>query len=911
MRPFSEKAAPGYRTMRFSFVYVFLLALVAGACTPITPNKAATNGKCNTNSDCQSGACKGNVCVAAVDCNDAANVAAPYCMDRVCNVDTDCPNNFSCAAGICVAGGASGCTDDDACANNDDGAFCLVQSETDTRANRCVECLKEADCGDRTKTCDKTKYTCETKMGCRKDSECKEADPARPLCNTQSGACVECRGTDSVYCNAIGKTNQVCRKNVCVPLDTTDCTQPGQGCDATPRTPVCDANTKQCAACDTGAHLCPANTECQMDGSCKPTGSTTNFCDTNSQCTNKGKTTDGKLEAGVNGGLLIPASIENSNAFYICDSALTPTACVECDPAEATQCGAGFTCQTVTDAGQPPRNVCVTTGATKCTSPSECDEGQACEAGVCALSCKGTSGPNNCAAPRVCSPTGSCDVPTTCQNTAQCETKGLPGYACVANTCQPCSTNAQCSTSGQSLTSCELNRCINKTIPPTKKKLGATCSSGEQCESGVCIDFDLQSSSNVIGPICTAACSRTKTTSNDAPNDCPTAPDATVVAERSLSATQGFGCYIPRAGELISEGAGFCLHARDYRLWAGRSSVPASAFTVPSGNPPSGSNGLTCQSGTASNINMQSVCDYPCMTTADCVATAGVDTVCQEINSTQSGSFVSTGQRFCRVPADNTNAAGDFCERASDCQEAFCDGRVIADFVQANPAKACTRTTECTAGQLCIDGQCHVSTRRATPTSCANNADCRVAGTPGTSTDECWGGRCYAALARTNPDRACQDSGSVAIANLEHCYGRCATHCTKPEDCAADKAGQPGYVCNYRPARPGYDAQTSAYVDGDFAGDGFTRVCTAQATPPAGSEINHVLELGAICTADTECKSEVCVKANPAVLTGVCSTYCARPTDCPMGQVCAFETRSVDPSSDAPVLSLVPVCENL
>ncbi len=875
-----------------------MVGLLASSCTPLEPPVVPVNGNCKTNADCQSGVCKDNKCINRVDCNLIENISEPFCVGRPCNTKADCPGEFyACIEGLCISGGAGGCVDDEHCVGNEKGEFCLRHSDTEPTLNSCVECLNKDHCP-KDQDCSKASYTCISRPpGCKDNAECEGRDATHPLCQTTTGKCIACRNNSD--CAAINRPDAVCRQFECVGDDPVDCSALGGSCQ-NPLLPLCDPAQKICLACNDPSKPdtlnCPEGKMCQADGSCVEPGAS--LCQSNEQCKNTAE--GGILDGTVNDMLTVSAAGVSASANYWCDASDAlgdgKKQCKPCRSGAGTNdCGTGFVCNTTGTL----MGLCTPTGSTPCPNgPSDCLDGEACVNGACSTNCKTAGGANLCKPPLVCVPTAdpainTCAPAQSCMNGDECQAM-LPGFACIGpsaseKTCQPCSDGTNCQdVTGKPL--CVAGRCVAQAA--VKKALGALCENDTECQSGSCIDFGAAD-----GAACTQVCGRTSSSASTE-EDCPLAADPAVVAERGLNASQGFACLNGYTGSNI-QGMGLCVTGKDFQAFDSRI-APGNAFKIPGGAAPSGS-GLTCQA-TYATLN---VCEYICSTTADCEATMGPGTSCREITVGLLGSTIGVDKRVCRPNDDPVlfqKAPGEFCERANECSENFCDGRVIAELLLLPTPTSCTTNTQCGSGNTCQGNKCYRPTRRTSPATCAKDADCRVGG----GTDECWNTHCYDAQARIVPNRACMDSGSVARPGFEFCYGRCGKHCSSNADCASPTA-LAGTVCNYRPAAPGYDIATSSYQDGIFTGEAWTRVCTAPTPVPPGQEIDHSIEDGGPCAqgADTMCKSEVCVQD----LQGWrCANYCGRKDVCNDDQVCYIEDRSVNPTNPNATRLLMPVC---
>ena len=183
----------------------------------------------------------------------------PACVEAAsacgCTEDGDCDEGEYCdakngAAGLCatgcrVQGGADTCPEGQACSKHDGtvgtcaGEGCETTGcstapnlvcDTQAATPSCVQCLKDADCGD-TKVCD-----------------------------TKAKKCVECTGANKQACSAKGSGAACLAANVCGCVADSDCGSATSG-------RVCDPSTHACrVGCrDSGGNRCPSGQICSTD----------------------------------------------------------------------------------------------------------------------------------------------------------------------------------------------------------------------------------------------------------------------------------------------------------------------------------------------------------------------------------------------------------------------------------------------------------------------------------------------------------------------------------------------------------------------------------------------------------------------------------------------------------------------
>jgi Cys-rich repeat protein len=242
---------------------------------------------CANDAECSGGrpACVGGTCVecrsaaeceARQDCNTASNVCAQRCLEPsdcaglaavICDSElglcVECQGDVDCAeprAPACDRGGRCvECTSPEHC--GDDKPAC------DVSARRCVECLDDSGCADG--VCDLREHRC---VECRSDEHCPagscdvasrrcrvpcaspgDCDPMRPLCEPETGLCVQC----SAEANCTDPKKPACNADARCVECTTDaqCALAGK--------PVCVLSIERCGECTRPEH-CPSGS-CELE----------------------------------------------------------------------------------------------------------------------------------------------------------------------------------------------------------------------------------------------------------------------------------------------------------------------------------------------------------------------------------------------------------------------------------------------------------------------------------------------------------------------------------------------------------------------------------------------------------------------------------------------------------------------
>ena len=439
--------------------------------------------ECTADSDCSSGVCSGNVCVACADDSVAGMdsgclAAAPFCDTSTAPVCVECLTNAHCPGGACDAGSCVPCLDtttagpDAGCGDvGDAGPVCSGSGSTAT----CVPCESAGNfgCGALTPVCDTSGVTpiC---VACVLDGDCTSG-----VC--ESNVCVGCRDNGLGVDDGCGGSLPVC--DTTGAPTCTACADSGMGTDdgCSAATPNCDTTTTPvCVEClssaDCGAGIC-------VGGMCTAV------------CTD---TASGSgVDMGCTAGSPVCVSVNAASFCVPCDnqgdgvtddgcSAATPActmarSCVECTASADCSggvCSASNTCVTCldtttggTDAGcNVGAPVCnVSAGGRSCVPCEDTGSGTDFGCSMSAPTCMGTGAARvcvECVTDSECPGTFVCDQTSftcgpECQSDADCTMEVCdmgtcvgcvddldcgPGNRCVASTCEPiCTSDAQCS----------------------------------------------------------------------------------------------------------------------------------------------------------------------------------------------------------------------------------------------------------------------------------------------------------------------------------------------------------------------------------------------------------------------------------------------------------------------------------
>jgi hypothetical protein len=291
----------------------------------------------------------------------------------------------------------------------------------DTSSGACVECLKNTDCTSDEPFCDQSSHTCRPCTAATEAADCGTG-------NVCVGAkCVDCNGG----ANQCASGTPVCVSNMCKQCDSSHldaCTPPDQ----------CQVASCPSNACAYAPKSITDNKACTVDACDPATGTITHTIPARTDCAEN--------QCDGSGNLVAVATDAN------CKTVAQPY----CLPS-GTNAYACFECKTATDCGG--------------TTPF-CGTGHSCVS--CSDPTSGGCGSN------VCDTTsGKC---VQCTKAADCN--GTPSTpACVNNKCVPCASSSDC---GGTTPFCNTttNQCVSCATPPA----GAMCPSGTTCgATGACV----------------------------------------------------------------------------------------------------------------------------------------------------------------------------------------------------------------------------------------------------------------------------------------------------------------------------------------------------------------------------------------------------------------------------------------
>jgi hypothetical protein len=396
-------------------------------CIPTSANTGCES--CNTPCSTAADTCTGRSCTCGTSascsggapfCAAPSEGAANSCLE--CRGDDNCPTDGErqCVRGSCVecdvADGNSGCANPT--------PIC------DDRSDGCVGCDNRHPCGSGMQCVNGGCYGCDdaTNAGCDPNGTTPICEPAPSAPQAGLYQCVGC--TTDAQCTGNPNGGQ-CVAGSCEACDPR-AGQSNAGCSGA--TPICDAATSTCRACDRPGDCAGTAGTCSESG---PTAGRCVGCTLHSQCT--GATpfcdpADGTCKACNS----FPGGAGLDNAFCEDKNEAQPI----CDPpsGRCVTCNGSGGCsapndQCVISAAAPQNNICVdcvVSGATH----TGCAAGEQCLAAAMPLMnrCVDCINDMGCSGMRArCAPNNSC---VECLTPADCDDRNAcTSDVCMSNTC--------------------------------------------------------------------------------------------------------------------------------------------------------------------------------------------------------------------------------------------------------------------------------------------------------------------------------------------------------------------------------------------------------------------------------------------------------------------------------------------
>lgn len=401
------------------------------ACQPATGTCAVENKPvaCSDGDVCTEGdVCADRACQpgTAVSCGDDTQ-----CRDFFCQSAGNVGCTFANKTGICTDNNA--CTAGDSCA----GGNCI--------SGTTITCTDDGD------PC--TAELCDAKVACTftfSTASCEDGDACTTGDVCASGTCTA------------GVARNCDDTNVC----TADSCEPATGCKHVPIKSKCDDNnvcttddTCQGASCVGTAVACDDGEPCTLE-SCE-TGIGCQYYDSDNNCDDNNACTLGDV---CSKGICMPGEVlQDCNDLSVCTSEA-------CDPAKGC----------VTTPLLPP-----------CTTSADCLEGY-CDGQWCVIPNGPCSDGLDCTADSCSSVTGCVHASVvdgaSCDDLAVCEENGSCNAGLCVGSAKSCDDNNACTSD-----SCDLatGACVQSNVPDWDAcDDGNVCTTGDSCQSGVCVGTD-------------------------------------------------------------------------------------------------------------------------------------------------------------------------------------------------------------------------------------------------------------------------------------------------------------------------------------------------------------------------------------------------------------------------------------
>ena len=363
----------------------------------------------------------------------------------LCYLDSDCPSPLSprCYLTSCVGCVSSIISLLDNCIRFAATPLC------NTATGACVQCLSDSDCSSTAAVECSTTNTC---VPCTHSSQCSTRFPLTPFCKDPgaSGTCVQCITDTDCPTTTLAKCSAT--TNTCV-----SCTE-NDHCTRFTATPLCNTATGICVEC-------LANENCASIESAKcSTSNTCTTCTLDIQCARFPSTPICNVALG---GKCIPCYIDShcpsptaaKCTDYTCVACTSNSQCSRFDP--KSKCSSGKCVECLTNADCTGGKICSSSGVCSiCLSSSECATSLApicnTELGLC-TECQYDTHCNSDPTRSQCSTSGSC-IP--CTESIHCE--HFPSIPiCSGGVCVQCVADSDCPNAGQA--KCSDNICLGCT----------------------------------------------------------------------------------------------------------------------------------------------------------------------------------------------------------------------------------------------------------------------------------------------------------------------------------------------------------------------------------------------------------------------------------------------------------------
>jgi len=668
--------------------------LPPNVCGQVGPNSC---GKANNGTTCSSAdQCKSGFCAQGICCDKACTGACQSCaLSGTQGTCTNVATGTADPTGMCKDQGATSCGTNGRCqagacqkypsGTSCGAASCPAGTGTFTGASTCDgagTCVKAAAV-----TC--YPYMCGSGAcgaACTLDTDCQS--PA----TCASGSCGLKDAGRTCASAAECKSGLFCSQGVCC---TSACTGACQSCNISATTAGTCTNVAaggmdpQATCKDQGAGSCGTNGVCDGAGACQKYAAGTvcvsSTCPTGMSTQTNARTCDG---AGT-----CKAATTTNCAPYACNGT---TSC-------NTACNADADCTT---GNHCSANICgLNHQGQACNTTSDCLTGLTCVDGVC---CASTS----CGTCQACNVTGSAG---TCTNIASGD--AAPAGQCATSTSAPCGNIGTCNGAGAcskapTTTSCGMATCSETTYsgsshcdgagncapPPTMNCTPYICGANA-CKTSCAVDTDCQVPFTCQGTGTKNCSLKPNGTTCSAGNECITGNCVDGVCCGSTSCDACQACNLNGLGTCSAMGGG----TTDSRCGAVGSGCGKTNTCDGAGN---------CQTSTA--MCMAAGCNGSMYTPA--AFCSGSSTICPVQTPTNCGNYACT-TGGCNSSCTGTStgcASGAYCDGTGHCQSSGGLGAACSADVQCGAGRCvdgvCCNTTD-SACPLCQS--CNVSASTA------------------------------------------------------------------------------------------------------------------------------------------------------------------------------------------------------
>jgi hypothetical protein len=832
--------------------------LPPNVCGQVGPNSC---GKANNGTTCSSAdQCKSGFCAQGVCCDKACNGACQSCaLSGTLGTCTNVATGSADPAGMCKDQGATSCGTNGrcqagACQKYPSGTACgaascvsgtFTNTSTCDGAGTCVKpaavacypyicgtnacagaCMSNSDCQSPA-TC--SNGSCGLKdpgRTCSSGTECKSGFCTQGVCCTTNcnGTCKSCNASAATAgtCTNVAAGGMdpqaTCKDTGAASCGTTGVCDGAGACARYPAGTVCMSPSCANSSTQNNARTCDATGKCQAATTtpCAPYACSGIGC--NTACSSDADCLAGNhCNANVCG---LNHQGQSCNATTDCLSGLTCVDSVCCASPSCGTCqacnvtGSAGTCTNIASGDAAPAGQCAVSTSSPCGNTGRCDGAGGCQKAPTTTSC-GTasctsntySGPSNCDGKGACAPPTTMDCtpyicgPGACKTTCTADTDCQAPY-----TCQGTGTTKNCS----------------------KKANGLTCSAGNECLTGNCVD----------GVCCgSSSCGACQSCSVNGQGTC--APLGAGMTDTRCGAV-GSGCGTTNT----CDGAGKCQTST---MMCSAASCSSSGLFTPASF--CSGTGTTCPVQTPVNCG-----NYACSTSTGCATscdpTSGAGcasgSICDSTGHCVSGGAIgqacsasspcAAGKCIDGVCCNTTGSACPLCQscnvtgKAGTCTFVGTGNAEPHGMCATSSAAPCGNTGACAADQTCA--------QVSAGTSCGDPASC----TGGVQTS----------------GRTCDGAGTCSPATMKTCDQyicgptACKTTCASDGDCIAGDYCDGNHSCQPKKGAGATCGSTAECATGEVcSGQG---VCCDKACNGKCQSCTVVGSLG-LCITDPACNS--------------------------------------------------------